>query len=192
MGLSILIFGLVVFLGTHVFVTFRDPRAALMARLGNGYRALFALVALVGLALIVWGYGRYRAEGMLPLWSPPEFLRHLTIGLMLFASIFITAAFIPSHIKTRLKHPMLASIKTWALAHLLSNGDLGSILLFGSFLAWGVYARIAAKRRGDLGATSAPAGWVNDILVAVIGIVVFLALGYAFHPIVIGAPVFGR
>ena len=78
-------------------------------------------------------------------------MRHVTIGLMLLASIFIAAAFVPSHIKSKLKHPMLASIKTWALAHLLSNGDLGSILLFGSFLAWGVYARIAAKRRGDLG-----------------------------------------
>ena len=78
-------------------------------------------------------------------------MRHITIGLMLLASIFMAAAFVPSHIKSKLKHPMLAGIKTWALAHLLSNGDLGSILLFGSFLAWGVYARIAAKRRGDLG-----------------------------------------
>ena len=87
---------------------------------------------------------------------------------------------------------MLASIKTWALAHLLSNGDLGSMLLFGSFLAWGVYARIAAKRRGDLGATSAPAGWTNDIIVVVVGVAIFLALGYYFHPYVIGVPVFGR
>ena len=104
----------------------------------------------------------------------------------------MTAAFIPSHIKLRLKHPMLAGVKTWALAHLLSNGDLGSILLFGSFLAWGVYARIAAKRRGDVGTTIAPAGWTNDIIVVVLGIVIYLALGYAFHPIVIGVPVFGE
>ena len=77
------------------------------------------------------------------------------------------------------------------MAHLLSNGDLASILLFGSFLAWGVYARIAAKRRGDLGATTAPAGWTNESSSWSIGIVIYLALGYAFHPMVIGVPVFG-
>jgi uncharacterized membrane protein len=119
-------------------------------------------------------------------------MRHITVGLMLFASIFFVAAFIPSHIKTKLKHPMLTGVKTWALAHLLSNGDLGSILLFGTFLAWGVYARIAAKRRGDLGPAAAPAGWVNDAIVVVLGIVIYLALGYAFHPAVIGVPVFGK
>jgi uncharacterized membrane protein len=193
MGLLILVLGLVVLLGAHIFVTFRDARAAAMARLGqNGYRGVFALVSIVGLALIVWGYGQYHTHELIPVWSPPAFMRHITEGLMLFAVIFFTAAFIPSHIKARLKHPMLAGVKTWALAHLLSNGDLGSILLFGAFLAWGVYARIAAKRRGDLGAITAPAGWTNDVIVVVIGIVIYLALGYAFHPMVIGAPVFGR
>lgn len=188
--MGILILGLVVFFAAHIFVTFRAARAGVIARLSlNGYRALFALVSIAGLALIVWGFGQYHPHAP-QIWSPPAFMRHITIGLMLFAVIFITAAFIPSHIKMKLKHPMLAGIKTWALAHLLSNGDLASILVFGAFLAWGVYARIAAKRRGDLGATTAPAGWFNDILVVVIGIVVFLALGYAFHPMVIGVPVF--
>jgi uncharacterized membrane protein len=192
MGLGVLILGLIVFLGAHTFVTFRDARTAAMARLGHGYRALFALVALAGLVLIIYGYAQYRAHDWVQIWSPPAFMRHITIGLMLFASIFITAAFIPSHIKAKLKHPMLAGVKTWALAHLLSNGYLGSILLFGSFLAWGVYARIAAKRRGDTGATVAPAGWTNDIIVVALGIVVYLALGFAFHPMIIGVPVFGR
>jgi uncharacterized membrane protein len=193
MGLLILVLGLVVLLGAHIFVTFRDARAAAMALLGqNGYRALFALVSIAGLALIVWGYGQYHAHELIQVWSPPAFMRHITVGLMLFAVIFFTAAFIPSHIKAKLKHPMLAGVKTWALAHLLSNGDLGSILLFGAFLAWGVYARTAAKRRGDVGTTVAPAGYTNDVIVVVIGIVIYLALGYAFHPMVIGAPVFGR
>lgn len=192
MGLLILILGLIVFLGAHVFVTMRDARASAIARLGQGYRALFALVALAGFAMIVWGFGQYRAEGWVQVWSPPSFMRHITVLLMLFAVIFMTAAFIPSHIKTWVKHPMVTSVKTWALAHLLSNGDLGSILLFGSFLGWGVYARIAAKRRGDLGATTAPTGWINDIIVVVLGIVIYLALGFAFHPAVIGVPVFGR
>ena len=152
MGLLILILGLIVFFGAHTFVTFREARAAAIERLGlTGYRALFALVSLAGLALIVWGFGQYRAHDWIQVWSPPAFMRHITVGLMLFAVILFTAAFIPSHIKAKAKHPMLAGVKTWALAHLLSNGDLGSILLFGSFLAWGVYARIAAKRRGDVG-----------------------------------------
>jgi uncharacterized membrane protein len=121
-------------------------------------------------------------------------MRHITIGLVFFAAIFIVAAFFPSHIKTRLKHPMLAGVKAWALAHLLSNGDLGSVLLFGTFLAWGVYARIAAKRRGDIGAaaTPAPDGWTSDVIVVALGTAIFLALGFWFHPYVIGVPVFGR
>jgi uncharacterized membrane protein len=193
MGLGILILGLLVFLGTHVFVSFREARALAIAQLGlPAYRGLFALVSLAGLALIVWGYADYRAHGWIDVWSPPPFMRHITVGLMLFSVTFMVAAFVPSHIKARLKHPMLASVKTWAFAHLLSNGDLGSILLFGTFLAWGVYARISAKRRTDLKPIAAPAGWTNDALVVAIGIVVYLALGYAFHPVVIGVPVFGK
>jgi len=193
MGLAVLILGLVVFLGNHLFVTRRDARAAVIARLGiQTYRGLFASVSILGLALIVWGFAQYRAHEWIQVWSPPDFMRHITVGLMLIAVILFTAAFIPSHIKAKAKHPMLAGIKTWALAHLLSNGDLGSILLFGSFLAWGVIARIAAKRRTDIVPAVAPAGWTNDIIVVVLGIVLFLALGYAFHPIVIGVPVFGR
>ena len=189
----ILILGLIVFFAAHGFVTVRGARAGLIERLGqNGYRALFSIVSLAGLALIVYGYGQYRAQDWIAVWSPPGFTRHVADGLMLFAVIFMTAAFIPSHIKAWLKHPMLASVKTWALAHLISNGDLGSILLFGAFLAWGVYARIAAKRRGDFGTTTAPAGWTNDIIALMIGIVIYLALGYAFHPMIVGVPVFGR
>ena len=192
MGLAILVLGLVVFIAAHSFVSFREVRARAIAKLGHGYRVLFGLVSLVGLGLIVWGYGQYRTHELVQVWSPPAFMRHITVGLMLFSVIFVVAAFVPSQIKAKLKHPMLAGIKTWAFAHLLSNGDLGSILLFGSFLAWGVYARIAAKRRTDVALPTAPAGWTNDALVVVLGIVVYLALGYVFHPAVIGMPVFGK
>jgi uncharacterized membrane protein len=193
MGLGVLILGLAVFIANHAFVTFRGAREATIERLGkNGYRFLFSAVAIAGLALIVWGFGEYRAQGTIQIWYPPPFMRHITEGLMLFAVLFITAAFIPSRMSALLKHPMLASVKTWALAHLLVNGDLGSILLFGSFLAWGVYARIAAKRRGDLGITTAPSGWGNDAIVVLLGGVIYLALGYAFHPVFIGVPAFGR
>jgi uncharacterized membrane protein len=192
MGFAVLVLGLAVFIGAHTFVTFRDARARAIARLGHGYRAIFAITALAGLTLIIWGYDQYRTHEWIQVWSPPAFMRHITIGLMLFAVIFVVAAFVPSHIKSKLKHPMLAGVKTWALAHLLSNGDLGSILLFGAFLAWGVYARIAAKRRGDLGPKTVPVGWTNDAIVVALGVVVYLALGYAFHPAVIGVPVFGK
>jgi uncharacterized membrane protein len=193
MGLSVLILGLLIFLGTHVFVSMRGARAAAIARLGTiGYRVAFSVVSIAGLVLIVWGYGHYRAAEWIDIWSPPAFTRHITVLLMLFSVIFMTAAFFPSHIKARLKHPMLASVKTWALAHLISNGDLGSILLFGTFLAWAVFARISAKRRTDAAVAVAPAGYTNDIIVVLLGIVIYLALGFVFHPIFIGVPVFGK
>ncbi|MFA6267152.1 MAG: NnrU family protein [Pseudolabrys sp.] len=193
MGLTILIIGLVVFLGSHLFVTRRSARAAMIARLGvSGYRIAFSIVSIVGLGLIVWGFGSYRIHGWIDLWYPPAFMRHITELLMLFAVIFFVATYIPSHIKTRLKHPMLAAIKTWALAHLLTNGDLGSIVLFGSFLAWGVFARIAAKRRGDTGPALAPSGYGNDILVVIIGLALYFVLGFYFHPYLIGVPVFTK
>lgn len=189
MGLLILILGLLVFLATHLFVTLRESRAAAIARMGlNGYRAAFSLVSLLSLALIVWGYGH---SPYIPVWSPPAFTRHITELLMLLAALSLVAYFIPSHVKAWLKHPLMVAVKAWAFAHLLVNGDLASIVMFGVFLAWGVYARIAAKKRGDLGFTTPPSGWFNDVLVLAIGIVVFLAVGYAFHPAVIGVPVFG-
>lgn len=193
MGLTVLVLGLLVFLATHVFVTRRATRAATIARLGLGfYRVAFGLCAIAGLALIVWGYGYYRVHEWIGVWTPPAFMRHVTIGLMPIAVLLLTAAFVPSHIKTKAKFPLLAAIKTWAFAHLLSNGDLGSILLFGTFLAWAVYARIAAKRRTDIVIAEAPAGWTNDLIVVAVAIVIYLALGYVFHPAVIGVPVFGR
>jgi uncharacterized membrane protein len=193
MGLIVLVLGLLVFLATHVFVSMRGARAAAMARFGVvGYRVAFSIVSIAGLVLIVWGFAHYRAGGMIDVWSPPAFTRHIAVTLMLFAVIFMTAVFFPSHIKARLKHPMLASVKTWALAHLIANGDLGSILLFGTFLAWAVFARLSAKRRVDEVVPVAPAGYTNDIIVVLLGIVVYLALGFVFHPIFIGVPVFGH
>jgi uncharacterized membrane protein len=124
----------------------------------------------------------------------PGIMRDIMMPLVLLAVIILVSAFIPSHIRKWLKHPMLTSVKTWALAHLLANGDLGGIILFASFLLWGGYSRAAAKRRGDIGAAGkpVPSGWTNDIIVVVLGVAIFLVLGYWFHPYVIGLPVFGR
>ncbi|MEJ2433272.1 MAG: NnrU family protein [Pseudolabrys sp.] len=191
MGLLVLIFGLVLLLGSHVFVTFRKLRALAIEELGCGYRIVFSLFALAGLALVAWGYGEYSAHEWVQVWRPPGYMRHITVGLMLFAAIVLAAAVIPSHIKAWLKHPMLNSVKVWGFAHLLVNGDLGSMVLFGSFLAWASYARVAAKWRGDRGFTTPPAGWTNDIVVVAVGVVGYLLLGFYFHPYVIGLPVFG-
>lgn len=193
MGLTVLVLGLALFLANHLFVTRRDARAAVIARLGKPvYFTLFGLISLGALALIVWGYANYRAHEWVDIWQPPSFMRHITVLLMLFAVILATAVFIPSHIQAKAKYPMLAAVKTWALAHLLSNGDLGSILVFVTFLAWAVIARISAKRRSDAVLPVAPAGWTNDLIVVAVGIVVYLAIGYAFHPAIIGVPAFGR
>jgi uncharacterized membrane protein len=192
MGLMIMIAGLVVFLGAHAFVTQRERRAGVIARWGEGrYKLAFSLVSAIGLALIVYGFARYRATGWIDVWYPPAWTRHVAVALMLPAIIFFVAAYVPGHIKRVLKHPMLAGVKLWALAHLIANGDLGSIILFGSFLAWAVYDRISLKHRSDPGAPPIPlGGWRNDAVAVVVGILLYLALGFAFHPIVIGVPAF--
>ena len=194
MGLAILVIGLVLFFGVHAFATRRDQRAALIARIGEGpYKALFALVSLVGILLIGYGFGLYRAGGYINIWMPPRWTRHVTELLVWPAIIAIVAAYIPGEIKRVLKHPMLAGVKLWAVAHLLSNGDLGSIILFGSILAWAVYDRISLKRRADAPAPAVATGggYRNDFIVVVVGTLVYFVLGFWFHPWVIGVPVFG-
>jgi uncharacterized membrane protein len=189
-----LILGLVLFIGMHLFATCRSRRAAVIARIGEWpYKALFGVVSLIGLVLIGYGYGDYRAHGYIQVWSPPHWTVYVTQLLMWPASIFVVAAYIRGDIWRRLKHPMLVGVKTWAAAHLISNGDLGSIVLFGSFLAWAVYDRITLKRRSDPGAPEIPVGGRrNDIIAIVVGTVLYLALGLVFHPLVVGVAVFGR
>jgi uncharacterized membrane protein len=192
MGLAVLIVGLVVFLGAHVFVTRREARAALIGRIGElPYKVAFALVSLVGLALVVWGFAHYLSESYVQLWTPPRFMRHVTVALVWPAIIFVTAAYFPGDIKRKLKHPLLVGVKLWAFAHLLSNGDLGGIILFAAILAWAVFDRITLKRRSDAGAPPIPVGGRrNDIIAVVVGTLLYLALGFWFHPYVIGKPVF--
>ena len=193
MGLAILILGLAIFIGAHVFVSLRDERAKLIARFGElPYKGLFSLVSIVGLVLIVYGFALYRRTGLVPVWYPPDFLRHVSEALMWPAFVFVAAAYIPGNIKRVLKHPVLVSVKTWAFAHLCANGDLGGIILFASVLAWAVYDRITLKHRSDPGAPPVPVGGgKNDIIAIIVGTIVYLALGFVFHPVVIGVPAFG-
>jgi uncharacterized membrane protein len=193
MGLTILVLGLVAFLGAHVFVTMRAQRAAAIARLGElPYKALVSLLSIVGIVLIAYGYGQYRATGWTEIWRPPGWTYYVTQLLMWPASICIVAAYSRGDIWRALKHPMLVGVKTWAVAHLISNGDLGSIVLFGSVLAWAVYDRITLKRRADPGAPSIPVGGRrNDVIALVVGTLIYLLLGFVFHPLVVGTMVFG-
>jgi len=193
MGLAVMILGLALFLGIHLLPAQRELRGRIVASLGEGpYKGLYALVSIIGIAMIAWGFGHYRATGWIDIWDPPRALKHVTVALMLPAVILVVAAYLRGHIYTALKHPMLAGVKLWAAAHLLANGDLGSIILFGSFLAWAVADRISLKRRADAGGPPIPVGgWGNDMIAVAVGIVVYLALAFAFHPVVIGVSVVG-
>ncbi|MBX9712018.1 MAG: NnrU family protein [Xanthobacteraceae bacterium] len=193
MGFLLLILGLALFLGVHVLTTRRQTRAALFVRLGEGgYKALYSLAALAGIVLIAKGFSIYRATEWIDVWYPPKAFRHITLALMLPAIILVVAAYIRGHIYTKLKHPMLAGVKLWAVAHLLANGDLGSIILFGSVLAWAVYDRISLKHREDTDSPPVPVGgFGNDAIAVGVGFVAYLALAFVFHPLVIGVPVVG-
>jgi uncharacterized membrane protein len=188
-----MILGLVLFLGVHTLTTQRDLRARMIASTGEGvYKAGYALVSLLGLVLIVRGFAHYRSEGLIELWTPPRALKHLTMALMLPAVILVVAAYIRGRIYTAVKHPMLSGVKLWAAAHLIANGDVGGIILFGSFLGWAVFDRISLKRRADAGGPPIPVGgWGNDLIAVAVGIVAYLALVFAFHPVVMGIPVVG-
>ncbi len=193
MGLLVMVIGLVLFLGPHVFVTMRPQRDAAVKQMGEWpYKGLFAVVTIAGLIVIGAGFSMYRTTGEIHVWSPPNFMRYITQALMWPAAICFWAAYFPGDIKRVLKHPMLVSVKLWAFAHLLANGDLGGIILFGSILAWAVYDRITLKRRSDPGAPPIPMGGRrNDLVALVVGTIFYLLLGLWFHPL-IGLPVFGR
>jgi uncharacterized membrane protein len=186
----ILLLGIIIFLGVHTLATLRETRASLIVRFGTDrYKSLYSILAILGLVLIIAGFSHYRAGGLIQVWYPPDGLRHLTILLMWLA--FIALASMgrkPSRIRGWLRHPMLVAIKIWALAHLLINGDAGGMLLFGSFLAWAVYDRIAVKRRGDPGAPRLDHFTRADAIALGAGSVAYVAM-ILLHPILIGVAV---
>ncbi len=187
--MTILVAGLLVFLGIHTLTTLSEPRAALIGRLGEGpYKGLYSLASAVGLVLIVWGFARYRSGGYVAVWDPPGWLHPVALVLMWLSFVALAAAYSPAgKIRGLLRHPMLAGVKAWALAHLLVNGDLGSILLFGGLLAWAVYDRISVKRRGQ---TGAPASDVTagDAIAVAAGTVAYAAM-FWLHQLAFGVPV---
>ena len=189
----LLMIGIILFLGSHSLGMFPDLRGRLVEGYGpRVFKIGDSLVALIGFALICYGFGVYRAEGWAPLWTPPRGMRHLTMLLMLFAFIALAASGPKlGYIKMRLKHPMLVGVKTWALAHLLANGDLGGMILFLSLLAWAVVDRISYRWRPDDAVVDAPAPNVRVDVIAVVGGVIAYGAMLFLHPYLIGVSVLG-
>ncbi|MDP3857895.1 MAG: NnrU family protein [Stagnimonas sp.] len=187
--MSLLIAGLILFLGIHSIAIFAPAlRAAAVERLGLlPWKGLYTLVAIAGFVLICIGYGQARIEAPIWLWQPPKALRHLALLLMLPAFVLLLAAYLPGRIRDRAKHPMLAATKLWALAHLLANGGLHDVLLFGGFLAWAVMDRISLKRRANvLPPPGAPAGRWNDAIAVVGGLLLYGVFVGWLHRALIG------
>lgn len=177
--MTYLIAGLVLFLGAHTVPMLTGLRAQVAGAVGDvGYKIAFAIVSAVGLILIIMGYGALQGSGDNPIiWVPPVWTRHLSLLLMVFAMIALVAAYVPSRIRDVLKHPMLVAVKIWALSHLLANGDLASMLLFGTFLVWAVFDRISVKKRGSLGPLGAKSGGlVGDVIAVVLGLALYAFL----------------
>lgn len=190
----ILIIGLVLFLGIHSVRIFADEfRDAQIAKRGEkGWKGMYTLFAVIGLVLIIWGYGQARMDPVV-FWIAPSWMSHVAALLMLFSIIFLVVSQVPAgKINAAVKHPMLLSVKIWALAHLLVNGDLASVLLFGGFLAWAVLDRIAVKRRVIAGKTTEPvAGPVKwDAIAVVVGVVLYVAIIVDLHQWLIGVAPF--
>lgn len=180
-----LILGLLIFLSIHLLPTNPVLRDGLVARFGaNAYKGAFSVISLIGFAIIILGYHKMQLHpGKNPiLYDPPVWTRHIALTLMLPAMILFVASQVPSRIRTATRHPLLAAIKIWALAHLLANGDVASILLFGSFLAFAVYDRISVKRRAVPAAGPSPTTPpLNDVLVVAVGTLLYAGLLLGGH-----------
>jgi uncharacterized membrane protein len=188
----LLLAGLLLFILLHLVPTQPELRGSLVARLGEGpYKGLFSLLSLAALVLIVLGYHKLQlTPGKNPqLFNPPVWSRHLAFALMLPAFILLVAAYAPSRIRRFVQHPMLTAVKTWAAAHLLANGDLASVILFGSFLAYAVYDRISAGRRKATGPFGdRPTHLVGDVIAVGVGTALWaFMLGWG-HAWIIGVP----
>lgn len=192
--MTALVLGLLLFLGVHSLRIVADGwRGRTVARLGEpAWKAGYSLLSLAGFVLLVWGYGQARLAPVV-LWTPPVATRHVAGLLMLVALVMLVASFVPRNgLKAKLKHPMLLSVKVWALAHLLANGTLAAVLLFGSFLLWAVLCFRAARRRDRAAGTVSPAGTaVGSIATVFVGLATWAAFAFWLHGVLIGVRPFG-
>ncbi|MYM24338.1 protein NrnU [Duganella sp. FT135W] len=187
--MTILVLGLIIFLGLHsVRIVAEDWRTATRARIGeNAWKGAYSVISLIGFGLIIWGYSMAR-QAPLVVWSPPPFTRHAAAALATIAFIFIAAAYVPrNRIKAKLHHPMTLGVKTWAAAHLIANGTLHDILLFGAFLVWSVLLFRASRRRDRAVGTVYPAGTTGaTVLTIVAGVITAHIFATWLHAPLIG------
>ena len=193
--MTLLILGLVLFLGLHSVRIFAEGwRGAMVARLGpNGWKGAYSLVSIVGLVLIVVGFGIARAQPVL-LWVPPVWTRHVAALLNLVALVMIVAVYVPGNqIKARLAHPMMLGTKVWAFAHLISNQMLAEVVLFGAFFVWAVLGFLAARGRDRASGAVQAAGRLGPTLVTVaVGVAAWALVALWAHRALIGVAPFGR
>ena len=184
-----LLIGIFLFLGAHSVRIWADPwRERMLERLGDArWKGLHALTSAIGLGLLIWGFGLARQEPV-QLWIPPNGMRHLASVLILGSFVLLAAAYVPGNrIKARLRHPMVLSVKLWALAHLLANGNLAHGVLFGAFLVWAVLSFRAARRRDRLAGMGPDTGSTGATGVAVaLGVAAWLAFTLYLHGLLIG------
>lgn len=188
--MSILIVGLVLFLGVHsVSIVASTWRDGVVARIGKGpWQGLYSLVALAGLVLIVHGYGLAR-QAPVVLYAPPGWLRAVALVLMVPVFTLFLAPYFPGRIKTTARHPMLVATKVWALSHLFANGALADVVLFGSFIAWAGMERVSLKRRGQRELPGAPPSKWNDLVVLTLGLAIYVVFIAGGHLRLIGVPI---
>jgi uncharacterized membrane protein len=181
-----LLVGLVLFFGIHSIAIVAPPvRDKTAAKSEMGWKAMYAIASLIGIVLMVRGYAELRLTPTV-LYVPPIGLRHVAALLMLPAFAFFIAPYFPGRIKTALKHPQLIAVKMWALAHLLVNGNLADVLLFGSFLIWAVVDRVSMKKRVARPLPGAPESKANDVIVVVVGLLLYVAFVMWGHEVLIG------
>lgn len=190
--MTMLIAGLIIFLGVHsmsiVSASWRDAMAAKMGEIP--FKAVYAVVSIVGFVLMAKGYGEARLEPVV-LYTPPIWTRHLAALLLIPVFVFFLATYLPGRIKATLKHPSLVAVKLWALAHLIANGTLADVLLFGGFLAWAVADRISMKRRVARPLPGAPPSKANDIIALVAGLALYGVFVFWLHAWLIGVSPMG-
>jgi uncharacterized membrane protein len=192
--MAILLLGLVIFLGVHsTRIVADDWRRAQIERRGEAaWKLSYTALSLAGFALLLWGYGMARQDTAV-LWNPPIAMRHLSALLTLAAFVLLAATYVPRNsIKARLHHPMVIGVALWALAHLLANGTLADLLLFGGFLVWSLASLMAARRRDLVGGARYPAGTMGGTLMTVVvGMVAWFAFAFWLHGRWIGVRPFG-
>lgn len=184
-----LVVGLLLFLGAHSIRVFADGwRTATIARVGEKrWKAIYSVVSIVSLVVLVWGYVRTRNQ--IPLWDPPDFMRYVTVVLMLPVFVIFVAARVPRNaIKAKVHHPQVLSVALWGFAHLLSNGYLADVLLFGAFLAWAILSFGAARQRDRAAGTVYPSGTAKGTMICVVaGLVIYAVFMLGLHRWLFGA-----